>query len=72
MKAMSNLSLRLYAESRIKELGLGVTPTNCNGVVVYNVPDFPDAVRLADGIALEEECWNRQQVDEALQCIVDA
>ena len=67
-------TLLIYAPARIEELGLGVTATNCNGVVVYDADDCPTqpAIRLADGVGLDEICHGKRQIDEALQCLADA
>ena len=54
-----------YAESEIKRLGLGDTPTNCHGVAAYDAGD--GAVRLSDGVGLDVVCRTADEIDTELE-----
>lgn len=57
--------LLAYAESKITELGLGDSETNCHGVSAYEYDG--DAVRLSDGVGLNVVCRTEDDVDTELE-----
>jgi hypothetical protein len=65
---MSATELLTYAESRIAELGLGDTPTNCHGVAAYDDAG-PGAVRLSDGTGLDAVCRTTDAIDAELAAV---
>lgn len=56
--------LLAYAESEIKRLKMGDSPTNCHGVVAYEVDG---GVRLSDGVGLDVVCVNKDAIDTELE-----
>lgn len=62
---MTAASLLTYAESEIKRLKLGDTPTNCHGVVALETD--AGAVRLSDGVGLNVICRSIDDVDTELK-----
>ena len=65
---MNPNKLHSYAESEIKRLGLGDSPTNCHGVVAHLEGD---RVRLSDGVGLNELVSTRDQVDRELAAVAE-
>lgn len=58
--------LKAYAESKIAELGLADSPTNCHGVVAQ---DADGGVRLTDGVGLDAVCRTEAEVDAELEAM---
>lgn len=58
------LGLLAYAESEIKRLKLGDSPTNCHGVAAYAVDG---GVRLSDGVGLDVVCADKDAIDTELE-----
>lgn len=57
------VNLLAYAESEIRRLKLGDSPTNCHGVAAYAVDG---GVRLSDGVGLDVVCADTGAVDTEL------
>lgn len=66
---MTASELLTYAESEIKRLNLGDTPTNCHGVAAYEV-EGETAVRLSDGVGLNVNCRTTDDIDTELEEMV--
>lgn len=61
----TTLELVAYADSEIRRLGLGDSPTNCHGVAAYDAGE--GAVRLSDGVGLNVTCRTTDEIDAELE-----